>query len=180
MPPSLPGHAASRVSSRSSGHTATGSQTPDLGTVREAADSRGYALHGRSTSRAAHLLSKSPMESQVTRHLPELRSPRWRGSCSPLVARQPRVRPSPRGRSSVAEAAGAAVSANPSCFDSRKLERERDECYAAFDWNQQMRCCTARIILERRGAAQSASSCKDAVLYRPWQRAHAPVMYTDV
>ena len=58
MPPSLPGHAASRVSSRSSGHTATGSQTPDLGTVREAADSRGYALHGRSTSRPAHLLSK--------------------------------------------------------------------------------------------------------------------------
>ena len=109
----LPGNGASRISSRSSGYTARGSQTPVLRTVRESADSRGFFLHGRSTSRAAHLLSKSPMGSQVTRHLTVLRSQRWRGSCSPLVARRPRVRPSPRGRSSVAEAAGAAVSANP-------------------------------------------------------------------
>ena len=50
----LPGNGASRISSRSSRHTATGSQTPDLGTVRESAGSRGFFLHGRSTSRAAH------------------------------------------------------------------------------------------------------------------------------
>ena len=52
----LPGHGASRISSRSSGHTATGSQTPDLGTVREAADSRRYVPHRLSCSRAAHPL----------------------------------------------------------------------------------------------------------------------------
>ena len=170
----LPGNGASRISSRSSGYTARGSQTPDLGTVRESAGSRGFFLHGRSTSRAAHLLSKSPMESQVTRHLSELRSPRWRGSCSPLVARQPRVRASPRGRSSVAEAAGAAVSADPSCLDSRKLERERDECDAAFGWNQQMRIdagtAAGRLCSQRgnrRGAAQPASSWKGGVLHSP-------------
>ena len=56
MPHSLPDHDASRVSSRSSVHTVTGSQTPDLGTVRESAGSRGSFLHGRSTSRAAHPL----------------------------------------------------------------------------------------------------------------------------
>ena len=38
-----------------------GSQTPDLETVREAAGIRGYALHRRSASCAAHLL--------VTRHV---------------------------------------------------------------------------------------------------------------
>ena len=52
----LPGNGASRISSRSSGYTARGSQTPDLGTVRESAGSRGFFLHGRSTSRAAHPL----------------------------------------------------------------------------------------------------------------------------
>ena len=52
----LQGNGASRISSRSSGYKARGSQTPDLGTVRESAGSRGFFLHGRSPSCAAHPL----------------------------------------------------------------------------------------------------------------------------
>ena len=67
-----------------------GSQTPDLKTVREAGDSRGFPLHGRSASCAAHLL--------VTRHLPLLGVALSR--VTRLVARRLRVRPSKRGGSS--------------------------------------------------------------------------------
>ena len=67
-----------------------GSQTPELGTVREAADSRGYAVHGRSASCAAHLL--------VTRHLSLVGVAL--STMARLVARRLRVRPSKRGGSS--------------------------------------------------------------------------------
>jgi hypothetical protein len=67
-----------------------GSQTPDLGTVREAADIRGYALHRRSASCAAHLL--------VTRHLSLVGGAL--STVAQLVARRLRVRPSKRGGSS--------------------------------------------------------------------------------
>ena len=49
-----------------------GSQTPDMGTVREVADSRVYALHGRPASCAAHLL--------VARHVPLVGAARSTGA----------------------------------------------------------------------------------------------------
>ena len=90
MPPSLPGHAASRISSRSSGHTTMVLKRLTWGTVREAADSRGCPLHGRSASCAAHL--------PATRHLPLIGVALSR--VARLVARRLRVRPSKRGGSS--------------------------------------------------------------------------------
>ena len=83
-----------------------------------------------------------------------------------------------RGRIGLtAEAAGAAVSANPSCLDSHKLERERDECYATFGWNPQMRIDAGSIAARqplRSGGSPGRQHCRAANVAPVGDISHSP------